>query len=88
MSYNYDSEDSAATRDRKLEYVIADARRSDASRDFWLSFVCAWLLPIIPLAYILAPPLWSKWTLPGVLGVVLAWGGFLIIGLITKHFLV
>ena len=87
MGYNYDSEDSEQTRQRKLQRLIADAQESQSSKTFWLLFTACYLLPIIPLAFILWMPLWTKWSVPGFLGVVAGWGSALIIILLAGNYL-
>ena len=82
MNAGFDSEDSAKTREKKLQAFIAESKSSDEQRLFMMFFVYSFLLPIIPLAFIVWAPLWSKWKLPGVLGVLSAWGGTLILVLI------
>mgnify|MGYP001054945378 CR=1 FL=1 len=86
MSAFFDSEDSAKTREKKLQAFIAETNSSEEERLFMMFFVYSFLLPIVPLAFIVWAPLWSKWKLPGVLGVLSAWGGTLILAMVTINF--
>ena len=71
--YKYDNEDSDKTRASKLSSVADDSKETDSSKHFKYMLVSSILLPIIPLAFLMWPPLWSKWNMSGFLGVVAGW---------------
>lgn len=86
MSYTFDSEDSDQTRQHKLQRLLADTQQSKSRNIFISMFTASLLLPIVPLAFIMWPPLWAKWSIPGVLGVVVAWGGgYVFLILLSKY---
>ena len=87
MGYNYDSEDSEQTRQRKLQALIGDAKQSQSSKTFWAMFVYSWIFPPLPLAFVVWMPLWARWYIPGFLGVVAGWGSALIIILLAGNYL-
>lgn len=84
MSYQYDSEDSEATRAAKARALVRDSTMSESKDIFLRMLATSLVLPIIPLAFLIWAPLWSKWTLPGLLGVITGWGGgFLLLSILV-----
>jgi len=79
VSYHYNSEDSEETRQKKIQALIRDSSMPDDKVVFFQMLAASLVLPIIPLAFLVWMPLWSKWTLPGFLGVVVGWGGGLLV---------
>ena len=77
--YKYDNEDSDKTRASKLSSVVSDSKETDSNKHFQYMLVASILLPIVPLAFLIWPPLWSKWKMSGFLGVVTGWGCAIIV---------